>query len=612
MRDVIVPIAVLTILASLLLPLPPSALDVLLIVNLLVSLVLLASSLYIPDPLKLSALPSMLLLGTLYRLSLNVCTTRMILNSAQAGRVIEAFGEVVIQGNLVVGVVIFLIITIIQFMVIAKGAERVAEVSARFTLDALPGKQMSIDADVRAGLIDFESARMKRQELQTESRFYGALDGAMKFIKGDAIAGLIIVAINIIGGFAVGVFSHGMPVSKAVSVYTLLTVGDGLVSQIPALLSALAAAIIVTRVSKGDGQSLARELPLQLGQLRSVKIVVGIIALLLGLIPNMPLLPFALFAVLLCASAFKAHPPDGGQTMMERFQPRCPVPLAIALCSQAARRIRGFNSFAVGMEALRNSIFDKTGIILTLPEIIPGKSPNSFQILVRGVEAATGPCAENAEKLCAELFDELERIVLSRLPEFVDDTLTRRSIDRLERESPELVAAVIPSVLSVTQLTELLRHLVRERVPISNLDIILQTIAEQGPKVKNERVLLEETRIALRRVITVLHRGSDNCIRALSLAPMIDAGLRLAEQESKPPAESLITNVLDTAHSVRRADRVILCSRGARRLLREIIHTAGYDAPVLAYEEICEDDCKVIYEETLGSSGKELLEALAA
>ena len=210
MRELVVPIALIAIFASMLLPLPQGVLDVLLAGNLFLALLLFLSTLYISDPLKLSALPPILLLATLYRLALNISTTRLILSDGNAGQVVEAFGTVVVQGNIVVGVVVFLVITLIQFIVIAKGSERVAEVSARFTLDALPGKQMSIDADVRAGLIDFETAREKRQDLQTESHFYGALDGAMKFIKGDAIAGIAITAVNVIGGLTVGVGMNGL------------------------------------------------------------------------------------------------------------------------------------------------------------------------------------------------------------------------------------------------------------------------------------------------------------------------------------------------------------------------------------------------------------------
>ncbi|NDC37695.1 MAG: EscV/YscV/HrcV family type III secretion system export apparatus protein, partial [Proteobacteria bacterium] len=330
-KELIVPLAVLGVLASMLLPVPPGVMDFLLVGNLILALVLFLSTLYISDTLKLSALPSMLLLATLYRLALNIATTRNILSSGDGGRVVEAFGTVVIQGNLVVGVVVFLIITLVQFIVIAKGSERVAEVSARFTLDALPGKQMSIDADVRAGLLDMSAARVKRQDLQTESRFYGALDGAMKFVKGDAIAGIVITAINIVGGLAIGILSEGLVIQQALSKYTLLTVGDGLVAQVPALLNSLAAGIIVTRVARGDDASLAGELLAQIGQVRRVKVLSAGLCVLLACIPGMPALPFLALGIVLVASAWltPSETPAKALPQEHLFTPRPPPLLRV-------------------------------------------------------------------------------------------------------------------------------------------------------------------------------------------------------------------------------------------------------------------------------------------
>ncbi len=615
MRDLVVPIAVVCTLASLLLPLPPAVLDTLLIINLLLSLLLLASSLYISEPLKLSALPSMLLLGTLFRLALNVSTTRMILNTAEAGQVIQAFGEVVIQGNLVVGTVVFLIITIIQFMVIAKGAERVAEVSARFTLDALPGKQMSIDADVRAGLIDFETARQKRQDLQTESRFYGALDGAMKFIKGDAIAGIVIVAINIVGGFIVGIAMHGLGIKAALSIYTLLTVGDGLVSQIPALLNALAAAIVVTRVSKGDGESLARELPHQLGQLRSVKLVVASLAMLLGLIPHMPLLPFGAVALLTFFSTFSGSKrEEGQQDRTPEFQPRSPVALSIELSVDAGQALRKLGTFAQSIDTLRQRIFERHGLILGLPDVVPVPESSGFSIFVRGVQALQAPIPGTTQQLADAIVAGLEETITSRLSEFVDDILTRRSLDRLEREAPELVATVIPGVISVTQLTELLRGLISEGIPIRNFDVILQAIAERGAKAKNERVLLEDVRVALRRVITAQFQSSTGTIESLVLAPLYDAALHGAEREGRPLEESVLQRLSRDLRLSPVAEAVIVCSKGARKLLYELVLGLGVKRTILAYEEICDEGRILVQRGMVGSADgqREILEALAA
>jgi type III secretion protein V len=616
LREVIVPAGVLAIVASLLLPLPPAFLDFMLVVNLLLALVLLASSLYISEPLKLSALPTMLLLATLYRLALNVSTTRLILNTGDAGRMIAAFGDVVIQGNLIVGAVVFLIITIIQFLVIAKGAERVAEVSARFTLDALPGKQMSIDADVRAGILDMESARAKRQELQTESRFYGALDGAMKFIKGDAIAGLIVTAINIVGGLLVGIFTRDLDVMQALRQYTVLTVGDGLVSQIPALLNALAAAIIVTRVARGDGQSLAQELPHQLSQLQSVRLLAAATAVLLSFIPQMPMLPFLIVAAVLLAMG----PIGRGQSDPEIqsppvFTPRPPSVLAVEMSAESGKRLLALGTAHRAVDELRQRIYNSTGLILLLPEFSSNQECGScYRILMRGVLVKEAPLPQEPEAALEEILRELETIVLSRRADFIDDILTRRTLDRFDREAPELVAAVVPSVVSVTQLTEVLRSLAREKLSIRNFDLILQAMAEAGPKVRSERALLEEARIALGRVIAARYRRSNGELRCIPLAPVYDLSFAAAEREGKVLDVVQLEPLLQLISNLDLGGRVLAASRGARRLLREALLQRGIDVPVIAHEEIVE--CEFVrYERPLaveGGAEVTVLEALAA
>ena len=259
-RDIVMPVGLLLVVGCMIIPLPPAVLDILLCSNLLFALLLVISALHIRDPLKLATLPSLLLMATLFRLSLNLATTRAVLGSGHAGKAVEAFGSVVIQGSVAVGFVLFLLITLIQFIVVAKGAERVAEVAARFTLDALPGKQMAIDAELRSGLLDSETARRKRLEVQMESRFYGALDGAMKFVKGDAIAGIVITFVNICGGLLIGLLVHELEFDVALRRYTVLTIGDGLLSQIPSLLNSIAAGLIVTRVQVDESSTLSSDL----------------------------------------------------------------------------------------------------------------------------------------------------------------------------------------------------------------------------------------------------------------------------------------------------------------------------------------------------------------
>jgi flagellar biosynthesis protein FlhA len=293
--DLILASGVLLILALLLVPLPPFMLDFLLATNIGISILILLVSLYLRTPLDLASFPTILLITTLFRLGLNVASTRLILSEAHAGQIISAFGEFVIKGNYVVGVIIFIILLIINFIVIIKGSSRIAEVSARFTLDALPGKQMSIDADLNAGYIDEQSARKRREDLTREADFYGSMDGAAKFIRGDAIAGLIITAINIVGGFTIGILQKGMGFGEAASIYTILTIGDGLVSQIPSLLVSVAGGLVVTR--SGSKENLETEISHQFGTKPKPLFVASFALVSIGLIPGFPFIPFFMLAL---------------------------------------------------------------------------------------------------------------------------------------------------------------------------------------------------------------------------------------------------------------------------------------------------------------------------
>ncbi len=303
--DILIAAVVVGIVGMLIVPLPTHLLDVLITANISISVILLLTAIYIPRALKVSVFPTLLLLTTLYRLSLNVSSTRLILLQADAGEVIRAFGQFVVRGNYVVGAVLFLILTLIQFIVIAKGSERVAEVAARFTLDAMPGKQMSIDADMRSGAIDQDEGKLRRRELERESALYGAMDGAMKFVKGDTIASIIIAVINIVGGLLIGVMQRGMEVGDAAKIYTILTIGDGLVSQIPALLISTAAGVIVTRVQgEEEGAHLGKDITTQLSsQPRAIALAAGLLVLLAA-VPGLPTLPFLLLGSLTGAGGY--------------------------------------------------------------------------------------------------------------------------------------------------------------------------------------------------------------------------------------------------------------------------------------------------------------------
>lgn len=297
--DVVLAFFIIGIISMIILPVPPPLIDILLAVNLTVAISLIMLSLYIPSAIELSMFPSILLITTLYRLGINIASTRQILLNAYAGEVIEAFGEFVIGGNYVVGGVIFLIITLVQFLVVTKGAERVAEVAARFRLDAMPGKQMSIDADMRAGILDATKAREKRLLLNKESELYGSMDGAMKFVKGDAIAGIVITLINIVGGLIIGIMQHGMSASQSAKVYSLLSIGDGLVSQIPAILIAVCAGVVTTRVSSADAETnLGTEISRQVLNQPKALVLASIVLLGIGTIKAFPFAPFAILATL--------------------------------------------------------------------------------------------------------------------------------------------------------------------------------------------------------------------------------------------------------------------------------------------------------------------------
>ncbi len=303
-NDIMLACLVVAVIFMMVIPLPTILIDTLIAINIMSGMLLLMVSMYIPSPLSFSSFPSVLLVTTLFRLALSISTTRLVLLNADAGEIIFAFGNFVVEGNFIVGAVIFLIITIVQFMVITKGAERVAEVSARFSLDAMPGKQMSIDGDMRAGVIDLDEARRRRSNVEKESQLFGSMDGAMKFVKGDAIAGLIITAVNIIGGIAIGTTQHGMTAGEAVETYSILTIGDGLVSQIPGLLIAITSGIIVTRVTTEESTNMGADIGRQLLAQPKALMIAGSMMFLFGVVPGFPTPVFFTLGILLLSTGF--------------------------------------------------------------------------------------------------------------------------------------------------------------------------------------------------------------------------------------------------------------------------------------------------------------------
>lgn len=588
MGDILVPLGVGGALAAMLLPVPPQLLDYLLVANLLLSLGLLIRSLGLREAIEFSSLPTVLLLATLVRLALNVSSTRLILSRGDAGQVIDAFGGVIVAGNLVVGLVVFLVVTMIQFIVIAKGAERIAEVSARFTLDAMPGKQMAIDSDMRSGLIDFETARSRRRELHLESRFFGALDGAMKFIKGDALAGIAIILINIIGGFAVGLLYEGLTLTAALTKFTTLTVGDGLISQIPALLNALAAGVVVTRVGGEGSSSPAAELVNQLFAGGGAATFLSVAALALSFVPGIPSLPClaagGLFLILTSRSAVPARPDfqSAEQGVARRTVPsvRVVAPDA-AIPPERRRAVQGEAD-----ERLRMTIFNEWGLLISAPEWSFSADITALEVHLNRARAAVW--ADGGEIDSVKAADFLNTVCSNHLTELVDDQMTRRLLAYYERELNELISAIVPSVISVTKLTQVLRALIEERISVRAFDLILQGLAESADQCSTIGQLAAAARVKLGRQIVESHRQPDGKLRAYILDPDFDTAF--IEMEQRGQIDTRLAGLL-RERAVAAGGRELPCpvlvtSRSARQIVSAALRSADLVMPVLAVEEL--------------------------
>ncbi|HEY7957538.1 MAG TPA: flagellar biosynthesis protein FlhA, partial [Polyangia bacterium] len=629
-------------------PLPTPLLDVLITINLALAVAVLLGAVYSARTLELSTFPTVLVLTTLYRLSLNVSTVRLILSQADAGRVIHAFGSFVVRGDYVVGFAVFLILTIVQYVVISRGAERVAEVAARFTLDAMPGQQLAIDAELRSGAIDAEGARVRRATLQREAQLYGALDGAMRFVKGDAIAGILILIISLVGGLIVGVVQHGMSLGQAARLYTLLTIGDGLVSQLPALLLSTAAGLVVTRVAsaeptrEGEG-GLASELVSQLFRPRALGVTALLLAVL-ALVPGLPLWPFALVGV---AAGGLALYTKRRRTLAPQPVPSVPeVPraLEVALDPQLATTTAGLDA-RLGESA--RALAEDLGVLVPAVErsVDPRLPLGSFEVRLRGVPiaasvipagrllACAGPAAlpegidaEPAEhpgsgalaswvptaqaqslgQAGLQLLDPvdciaaaLESALRKHAPELVGLDETQTLLDGVERRYPALVRQVVPRRIDAAQLAEVLRRLVAEGVSIRDLRDVLEAIARQKDGEKNPAQLTEQVRAALSRPITHRH-ARDRRVEALLLDAEAEDAVRGAlrttadgAQLALEPdfAESLLASLrreLETLGAgAQRA--VLLTSAELRRHLRGLIAHEHPRLPVLAFHELTPD-----------------------
>jgi type III secretion protein V len=599
-------------------PLPTWVLDLLLAANLAISVAILLVTLYVGNALKVAGFPTLLLLTTLVRLALNVSSTRLILLQADAGRVIDAFGHFVVRGNYVVGAVVFLILTLIQFVVIAKGSERVAEVGARFTLDAMPGKQMAIDAEQRAGTIDAGEAQRQRRMLNRESQFYGAMDGAMKFVKGDVVASFVITLINIGAGLIIGVFQRDMELGDAVKRYGLLTIGDGLVSQIPALILATAAGILVTRVaSENDETALGQELATQIFGAPKALTVASVFVLLLAVVPGLPALPFlAIGALMFAAASARKRQLERevvSDVVPETRQPtrasRLPAPWSLnigpaleqRLKSTAGRRRAPTQTLEAATELARQQLFQRLGVILPPCLIVVGDHvPTGTVVLsIRDVPAKRIRVPDgDASDVAALIGESVSEFLLTRAHDFMGLEETQLLLNELARVAPASVQEVVPKLVSVPALSEILRLLIEEGVGVRDLKSILEALAQVAHVEKDALALTEHVRSWLRRAITyeltdgtplleplTLDDSIEDVIRGAITRTAAGSFLTLSPAASRDIVES-IRRALEALPSELRRRPIVLTQPDIRRFVRKLIEVDFPDARVITYAEL--------------------------
>ena len=582
--EVALALGVIGIVVLLILPIPPFMLDLLLAVSITTSVLILMTSLLIKKPLEFTAFPTVLLVTTLYRLGLNVASTRLILGHGHegahgAGKIIEGFGKLMMGGNYVIGVIVFAILVIVNFVVITKGSGRIAEVSARFTLDSMPGKQMAIDADLSAGLIEETEAKTRRKELEQESTFFGAMDGASKFVRGDAIAGLIIVAINIIGGILIGVVQHKVPLGQAASTYTIMTIGDGLVSQIPALIISIAAGFLVSKagVDGSADKALVAQLGMNPVSLGMVSASAGVIAL----IPGMPILPFAALAAGSGYLAWRRSQEAAAPPPVDIVPAAAPVqeqeePIAQSLAIDEIKIELGYGLLSLindlegrrhtdQIKALRRTLAQDFGFVMPAVRILDNmRLPSQgYMIRIKEMEGGGGEVRlgslmamdpsggqvdlpgehmrEPAFGLPATWIDDslreeatfrgytivdpatvltthLTEILKENMPDLLSYAEVQKLLKELPGEQKKLVEDLIPGVVSATTVQRVLQALLRERVSIRDLPAILEGIGEAAPHTGSITLLVEQVRSRLSRQLSFAYRGDDGALPIITMS----------------------------------------------------------------------------------------------
>lgn len=671
-RELLFPLAVVSLLVVILVPLPLPLMDLLLVANITISVVMLATTIFVKSPLEFAVLPSMLLAVTLFRLVLNVATTRLVLTAGDraatpdeaihaAGEMVMSFSQFVSAGSLAVGIIIFVIIFVIQFVVITKGATRISEVAARFTLDAMPGKQMAIDADLNAGVINESEARRRRDEIAHEADFYGAMDGASKFVRGDAIAGIVIVVINIVGGFYVGMFENGWPALQVLELYTRLTIGDGLVSSIPAFIVSLAAGLIVTRSS--SRKELGDEVVGQMFGKPQSLIVACLFLVVLSMtgLPTMPLLVIGLVCAALAlfttrrnrsdaAAAQKVEQDKSAAQAKEPEKPESLIPVdAMSLeigyglvklvdakrggdlldrISNVRRRLAVELGIVVPPIRIRDDMqLAPTEYVIRIRNQAVGRGETlPEQLLAMDSGAASGPLANSIEtrepafglpaywisenqRAQAELLNytvvEPSAVLATHLTEIVrryaHELITRQEVknllDNLKQKSPAVVEEVVPTVIKPGELQRVMQNLLRERVPVRDLETILETLGDYGTRTKDLDVLTEYVRNALARTICKQHVDAEDRITCVTLDPAVEeliAGhLQRTESGvsmSMPPRtqqqiiQAIATKVNEAAQMGRNA--VLLVGPGVRAWVRRMIEQSLPQTSVLGMNEI--------------------------
>jgi type III secretion protein V len=646
--DVILAFGAVLIISVMILPLPMVALDTLVAINISIGFGLLLLGIYIPNPVAFSSFPSVLLLTTLFRLAISIAITKSILLHAEGGHIVETFGTLVAGNNLVVGLVVFLIITVVQFIVIAKGAERVAEVAARFTLDAMPGKQLSIDSDLRSGLIDKDEARKKRRLLETESQLHGSLDGAMKFVKGDAICGIVIILVNLLGGLAIGVLQKDMSLAQATHTYSILTIGDGLVSQIPAILATMAAGLVVTRTAgEIEDRHLGDAITRQVGAQPRVALITGLLAMLMTLVPGFPWPVFLVLGLgLLGFSAwryrlqfetlrklFKVSDEEMAASQVpeetDDFAP--PPPLLLEL-SPALATVIGQEPVRARVAGVTRQVRDEFGVPLPTPVVrVSGAlTEGEFRLSAHGARVASGrlprdgafepqapgaspqpgwfpplsgqwrdgPAAEGALAPLDVLVLHVDAALRRRLGSFLGIQETSNLFGKMQRDYPDLVKEML-RVVAPQRVADVLRRLAEEGVPIRNLRDAFEAITDVGSREKDVVLLTEYVRVALKREIAERWSDAERQLHVLLIHPELEDKLRQSVRVAGGASQLAISPELAArlgsevrAHLARQVPGVrpvLLCSLDVRRHLRKLLEVDFFDLPVLSYQELAPD-----------------------